>query len=231
MKAQDSFTVTLIGADGSGKSTVLGVLPQRLSRPSSVLYMGVSTSSSNRMLPTTRLYHALKRTTNRQYEEQGPPDPNRRKSQSRNPLKRLLKGLRQSIHYLILVSEEWYRQLISWWLLRRGRIMLYDRHFFIDYYAYDISQPRGFWQYFHGRMLARFYPRPQLVIFLDAPAEVLFARKGEGTIELLERRRSDYMALAEVLPSFHIVDATQSLDQVIGQVVEIIENYRPECRV
>jgi hypothetical protein len=37
-------------------------------------------------------------------------------------------------------------------------------------------------------MLEHFYPKPNLVIYLDAPAEMLFARKKEGTIELLEQR-------------------------------------------
>jgi len=180
------------------------------------------------MLPTTRLYHAWKRVSNPDHDDRGPPDPDRQFKRPRSLPKRIIKSLRHSVHYLILFSEEWYRQLLSWWLLRRGQILLYDRHFFIDYYAYDISRPRSFWQRVHGTMLTRWYPRPQLVIFLDAPAEVLFARKGEGTLELLERRRQDYLALREVLPDFTIVDATLPLDQVIDKVAGVIESYEPK---
>jgi len=77
-------------------------------------------------------------------------------------------------------------------------------------------------------MLTRCYPRPQLVIFLDAPAEILFARKGEGSVELLQWRRQEYLALREVLPNFTVVDATLPLDQVIDEVVTVIESFDPE---
>jgi thymidylate kinase len=228
MTSRNTFTVTLIGADGSGKTSVVLRLPEALSRPCKILYMGVSTSSSNRMLPTTRLYHAWKRASNPGQDDRGPPDPNHQLKRPRSLSKRIIKYLRHSVHYMILFSEEWYRQLLSWWLLHRGHILLYDRHFFIDYYAYDIKRPRSFWQRLHGRMLMRWYPRPQLVIFLDAPADVLFARKGEGTLDLLERRRRDYLALREVLPDFTVIDATLPLDQVIDNVVGVIESYEPK---
>lgn len=104
--------------------------------------------------------------------------------------------------------------------------MLYDRHFFIDYYAYDICRPRNFWQRIHGTMLSRWYPRPQLVIFLDAPAKVLFARKGEGSVELLEHRRQDYLALRDILPNFYVIDATQPLQKEIANIVAVIESYQ-----
>ncbi len=230
MATEQAFTVTLIGADGSGKSTVIQQLSGALSRPCTNLYMGVSTSSSNRMLPTTRLYHAWKRVNNPQHDDRGPPDPDRQQLYQKSLAKRIVKSLRQSLHYLILFSEEWYRQLLSWWYLRRGQILLYDRHFFIDYYAYDINRPRSFWQRFHGMMLMRWYPRPQLVIFLDAPVEVLFARKGEGSLALLERRREDYLALQNVLPDFTIVDATQPLERVVENIVAVIEGYEPNLK-
>jgi thymidylate kinase len=74
-------------------------------------------------------------------------------------------------------------------------------------------------------MLARFYPRPDFVICLDAPAEVLFARKGEGTLALLERRRQEYLHLRDVVKHFATVDATQSEDEVAREAADLIWDF------
>jgi thymidylate kinase len=63
------------------------------------------------------------------------------------------------------------------------------------------------------------------VIYLDAPAEVLFARKGEGGLELLERRRQDYLNLRNLVDHFAIVDASLPEDDVARAVTEMIENF------
>jgi thymidylate kinase len=41
-------------------------------------------------------------------------------------------------------------------------------------------------------ILTHLCPRPDLVVFLDAPAEVLLVRKGEGSLDYLEKRRKAY---------------------------------------
>jgi thymidylate kinase len=124
-----------------------------------------------------------------------------------------------------LMAEEWYRQLVVWSYLRRGYVVLFDRHFYYDYYAHDIvSNETGlpFLRRLHGLMLKHLYPRPDLVLVLDAPPETLLARKGEGSLELLERRRQEYLALQDEIEHFVTVDATQKLGKVTREVSEII---------
>src|SRR5205807_7090738 len=77
----------------------------------------------------------------------------------------------------------------------------------------------------HGLILERVYPKPDLVIYLDAPAEVLFARKGEGTIESLQQRRLEYLAMGSLIPHFAVVDGTQSQEEVAGKVAALIEQF------
>ena len=77
----------------------------------------------------------------------------------------------------------------------------------------------------HGYNLRRLYPRPDLVILLDAPAEVFFARKGEGTLESIEMRRQEYLAQADMFRSFVIVDARQPTDAVVAEVREAIVSF------
>jgi hypothetical protein len=63
------------------------------------------------------------------------------------------------------------------------------------------------------------------VIFLDAPTEVLFARKPERTIEILENKRQEYVRLREVTKNYAVVDVSQPVDIVARQVCELIVNF------
>jgi len=219
------FTVALTGPDGSGKSTITHRLEKELPIPVKYVYMGVNLESSNMVLPTTRLILELKRLSGGRPDMGGPPDPNKPRPRG---AKRVFKEFKTSLRMLNLMAEEWYRQLIVWQYVRRGYVVLSDRHFFCDYYAHDVAgdrKRRPLANQLHGYMLDRFYPRPDLMIFLDAPAEVLFARKGEGTVELLESRRQEYLALRHVVPQFAEVDVTQSIDQVTRQVADLILDF------
>ncbi|EMI16414.1 hypothetical protein RMSM_06657 [Rhodopirellula maiorica SM1] len=190
--------------------------------------MGVNHEASEHLLPTTRLVQALRQLVGRKKYAGGPREkhsdaPVKHKSMPR----RIWKTAKSSVSLTNRLAEEWYRQLVAWYHLKRKRIVIFDRHFFPDYYAYDIvsDAPRSVTQKVHGYMLNRFYPRPDVIVFLDAPAEVLFDRKGEGTLELLEERRNDYLQMKDLVKHFEIVDASRSIDDVVDDVSERITRY------
>ncbi|HET7168339.1 MAG TPA: hypothetical protein VFI69_03985 [Candidatus Limnocylindrales bacterium] len=212
-------TVALIGPDGAGKTTVARALPAALPMPVRYLYMGVSADSSNVLLPTTRLARRVKRALGAAPDTAGPPSHRKRPASARSLPRRALRGLRSGLRLANRSAEEWYRQLVAWRWQRGGAIVLYDRHFFVDYHAYDVSgdHDRSLEQRIHGRLLARL-PRPDLVVYLDAPGEVLLARKGEGSVEALEARRAEYRAIAGYVPRFVEIDATQPIDAVVREV-------------
>lgn len=221
-------TVALIGPDGAGKMTVARALPAALPMPVRYLYMGVSAESSNVLLPTTRLMRRAKRIVGAAPDTAGPPShaPRRR---SRSFLRRRLADARSVLRLGNRLAEEWYRQWTAWRWQRGGAVVVFDRHFFIDYHAYDVAGEARTWsQRAHGFVLGRLYPKPDLVIYLDAPGEVLLARKGEGTIDALERRRVEYRAVAAVVPDFVEVDATRSLEAVTAEVAEAIAARLPD---
>jgi hypothetical protein len=222
------FTIALIGPDGAGKTAISRRIVESSPLRVKYLYMGVNVDSSNRMLPTTRLVAALRRTSGKKEEWKGPPAPEQTKSAPKGFRKRVLGGLRASLRLVNRLGEEWYRQCLTWFYLWQGNIVLYDRHFFFDYYAYDIAPPqknRPLSRRVHGFILQHIFPKPDLVIYLDAPAEVLFSRKGEGTIEDLERRRQEYLHAGEQVRHFVVVDATQSMEQVTNEVANLIWNF------
>ena len=74
-------------------------------------------------------------------------------------------------------------------------------------------------------LLARDIPPPDLVIYLDAPAEVLFARKGEKTLQDLEARRQAFIRLGKEIPNFVLIDGTQPLEAVYAEVNEHIIRF------
>ena len=222
------FTVALIGPDGAGKTTIGRRIEHMLPLPVKYVYMGVNLDSSNHMLPTTRLLKAIKRARGAAPDVAGPPDPNRVRTRPKGFVKQALVGLKSGLRMTNRIGEEWFRQALAWYYQRRGNIVLFDRHFFSDYYAYDIANQRAdrrLSDRIHGFILNRVYPKPDLVIYLDAPAEVLFARKGEGTIEALERRRQEYMSLQGVVKHFALVDATQPQEVVAREVTNLIRDF------
>ena len=127
-----------------------------------------------------------------------------------------------------LIAEEWFRQLVAWYYQACGYIVIFDRHFYFDYYKHhiaDISAGRTISDRVHGLTLNYIFPKPDLVIFLDAPGEVLFSRKAEGTVELLEQRRQEYLRFQNDVENFVTVDTTQSMDEVARQVTNLVMNF------
>ena len=223
------FTVALIGPDGAGKTTVGRRLERALPLPVKYVYMGVNLDSSNHMLPTTRLARAVKRLRGAAPDTGGPRDPDRETPRPKNLVRRVAGEVKSTLGMANRIAEEWYRQGVAWSYQRRGCIVLFDRHFFADYHAYDIAAAAGarppLRSRVHGFLLNRVYPKPDLVIYLDAPAEVLFARKREGTLAILERRRQEYLSMRDLVRHFVVVDATRPADDVAGEVAARIREF------
>jgi thymidylate kinase len=129
---------------------------------------------------------------------------------------------------LNLTAEEWFRQMVVWYYTSRGYLVLFDRHFYFDYYSHDVVNPdphRSLTSRLHGFMLQKLYPKPDFVVFLDAPSEVLFARKPEGTLEGLEARRQEYVRMRDAVKACAVVDVSRPLDEVTKEVSELIVKF------
>ena len=223
------FTVALIGPDGAGKSTIGRKLQEISPLPIKYVYMGVNLESSNLVLPTTRLLLEVKRARGQRPDITVPRDVYFQSQTRKKFTKRVAEGAKAALRMVNLMAEEWFRQLVVWIYMLRGFHVLFDRHFYFDYYDHDIANTdpkRPLSSRLHGFMLQKLYPKPDFVIFLDAPSEVLFARKPERTIDILESKRQEYVRLHEVMKDFAVVDVSQPVDTVVRQVCELIVNFQ-----
>jgi thymidylate kinase len=228
MRKRRAFTVALIGPDGAGKSTVSQRLDDLLPVPVKRIYMGVNLEASGLLLPTTRLVFAIKRARGQRPEMVGSSEMKGPTRRSGGPLRRGAAAVKSGARLVAWVSEEWFRQVVAWYHTRRGSVVVFDRHFFADYYPYDVanaSRDRPLSSRIHGFLLSRVYPKPDLTICLDAPSEVLWSRKQEAPVEWLEGRRRQYLAMGEMLPHFVIVDAQQPLGEVTREVARVIRGF------
>jgi thymidylate kinase len=114
----------------------------------------------------------------------------------------------------------WRRYLSARYRQAGGQLVLFDR------YTYDAllpiaGSPRVLTR-LRRWLLAHACPPPGLVVLLDAPGDVLFARKGEHTAEVLERQRQAYRAICARLPRSAMVDVTCDAAGVRRQAARLI---------
>jgi thymidylate kinase len=114
------------------------------------------------------------------------------------------------------VLRLWWRSARAGAAVRRGHVVVFDR------YTYDAGLRPGtrdlrsrisYWA------TERAVPAPDVAVILDAPGELMFARKQEHDIETLEQRRQWYLRLAGELPpsvEVLVVDASKPADEVLA---------------
>ncbi len=102
----------------------------------------------------------------------------------------------------------------------RGRLVLLDR------VAYDALLPGSIDSSIGGKVIStlalRLAPKPDLLFVLDAPGELMFARKAEHSVETLESWRLAYLRLAESIPDSVVIDATESASEVRRRATDLV---------
>lgn len=220
------FTVALIGADGAGKSTIANRLLESFPMRIKYIYMGLNTESSNIALPTSRLALYLKlRSYKKTAERSGNTDPGFVSTHHMAHRIDRRGKLVATVRLLNRMAEEWFRQFVAWGYLLRGYIVLYDRHFLFDAASTD-TQNQRLTDRIHQWVLNHIYPQPDLVIFLDAPPEVLFSRKGETTLDYLQQKRKAFLEQGKKMANFVRIDTTQPVDTVLAKVTQTVVQFQ-----
>jgi len=190
-------SMAFLGPDGSGKSSVISAISLRLGPPVS---SGV------------HVCHWRPGRFRRPSEDSGPvTDPH-----GKAPRGYVLSTLKLGF-LLVDWVVGYYGNFIH--LRAKGHILVFDRHYI------DICVDPRRYRYGGARWIAALVGycvhRPDVLIVLDAPLEVLRERKQEVTEEEIVRQRLAYQELASQTSNSYVVDATQPL-QEIAQAVEHI---------
>jgi thymidylate kinase len=188
--------VALLAPDGGGKSTLAKSLSADPCLKATVVYAGTNPAAATVGLACSRW---LRRT--------------------RVPEQQRGSGVMRVWRFVNRLLEQWYRIASAMYFRAKGRIVVFDR------YVYDSwlgNRPSGMWKRIRRALLQLGWPNPDLVVVLDAPAQVLYARKREHTLEWLEAQRQGYLRLSEHLPQAVVVDATREPNHVTREVTSLI---------
>jgi thymidylate kinase len=199
--------IVLLGPDGSGKTTVAEALASLLTEtgiPAERLYMGAGTPG----LPTRRLRQALRRRRSAHGASARPLDAGR-------PHR-----LVELLH--VWADFRWRARSQIRPLLQQGMTVVCDR------YAYDMATwnvPR-LPERRLIRLLRRAVARPDVTIFLSAPAEVIHARRDELTEEEIRRQQARLELLIDRLPGAVTLDASQTPDEIAKAAARLLAHPR-----
>ena len=188
--------IAILGPDGSGKSTVAETVRERI-KPA---------------FRRTAQFHFLPRLLRRKAAGHIVTDPHGQAP--RSSVASLAK-----VAYWLADSVAGYAFVIRPALVR-STLVVFDRCVLdavVDPKRYRYNGPSWL-----VRLLWKTIPKPDVVILLDAPVEILHQRKQEVTWEESERQRAAYRALVERMPNGHIVDASRPLPEVVADIEDII---------
>ena len=192
----DGLNVVLLGPDGAGKSSVIDVV-------GTMLLSAFPRSTCWGFAPSLR--RLLRRRA-------GPTD-----QPHALPPRSFATSVIRAAYWFVYYTLGYVNLHLA---LARSTLVLNDRHFvdiLVDARRYRYGGP--LWL---TRLIWQLIPKPDLIILLDAPPEVLRARKQEISYEEIARQRGVYLSMVRTMQNGRVVDASQSFEHVAGQVSDII---------
>lgn len=188
--------ITLLGVDGSGKSSVLAELEQTLR---GTAYRGLFVLHRRPQL----VYRTAVASREGSIEHYGKAPHGR----FRSAVKLAAMWLDWLAGYFVLVRR---RQA-------QGILVVADRHSLLDMLVDPLRYRYGGSPRWVERAM-RLLPMPDAVVLLDAPTAVLQSRKQELSATQTAQLRENYLKLVQAHPSGYVVDASQPIEQVVADV-------------
>lgn len=189
--------VAVVGPDGAGKSTVIAEIVRRVPSGVRLVYLG-----------------GFKKAPHLAATSGGAGGTSRTMLRSVLP-SAVIESLRAVKRGWVL-GQRLARGYVDAW---HGTLVLCDRHpKEVLVHTHEASRPARLTDTF---MRDRLVPWPDATIILDAPGELLYARKGEHWPALLDARTERYRAVFTPRNG-HVVSTAQPFDRTIDDAVDVI---------
>jgi len=201
-KPRNGLHVVFLGPDGVGKSTVIEAFQKDLSR--AFLHQIYLTFAPS-LLPT-RLAPT----------KPGGPHSLPPRSWTASLIKAGWWSICYTLGYFISVRPT----------LARGGMVVNHRYLLdaiVDRRRYRYSGPTWLLKW-----IWTIAPKPDLIILLDAPPEVIAGRKSELPLERIVELREGYRSVVGMLPNSHVIDASQPLKKVVHDVESVVIQHLAE---
>jgi thymidylate kinase len=199
LRPSTGLHVVMLGPDGVGKTTVVEELQHDLASAFCGIEYGTFAPG---LLPTK-------------------PNPTGGGQPHGKPPRSLPASIIKAIWWIVYYSVGYHVTIRP--VLARGGLALNHRYCvdaMVDSRRYRYKGPQ--WLL---RLAWRVARKPDLVFLLDAPPEVVQARKKEVAFEETVRQRDAYRDLVRAMPNGHIIDATQPVANVVADVERAIFRF------
>jgi len=128
----------------------------------------------------------------------------------------------QSMFYVLYYGILLALGRIQLWMWRTySSLLVADRYFYDYYYMYGHSKSPAWFKNLVGVIV----PKPQLVFFLDRPAEEIFVQKPELEIAEIKRQQEAIRNLMKNDIRARIIDASHGVDATLKAVNVEIEKW------
>lgn len=217
-----------MGVDGAGKSTVIKAVQKRLQEAGKIkfynVYMGPWGEIRSPLMRGYRKAGLGIRREDWSFVLRQKLKGREKKHSYFTIMYKLLSSILQGwFYYIFLYSEFWYRYFRDVRpKLKKGAIVLSDRYIYDLRYIYKDRPMNQF--NFMRRLVCRFYPSPNRIVYLHNTAEIIRSRKPQLGADEIRQFQGFYRKALAKLPVMDI-KTDQPPDVLAQRIVQSIMSY------